>query len=79
MGDPLIACYARAYLVRKGRELMRSDKGYIGTCVEDILFTFDRQVKTDTFRESVRPRSTLLYLSAPQPKIIMAIMLEDSP
>jgi hypothetical protein len=54
IGDPLIACYARAYLVRQGRDLMRTDKGYIGTCVEDILFTFDHQVKTEQFRESVQ-------------------------
>eukprot|EP01050_Picozoa_sp_SAG11_P020034 SAG11_NODE_3300_length_2539_cov_0.963934_3_plen_109_part_01 len=54
MGDPLVASYARAYLVRKGRELVRTEKGYIGTCVEDMLFIFDKQVKTDSFRESVQ-------------------------
>lgn len=53
IGDPLVACYARSYLVRKGRELLRPEKAYIGTCVEDILFTFNNQVKTDIFKEAV--------------------------
>jgi hypothetical protein len=53
IGDPLVACFARAYLARKGRELVRAEKGYVGTMVEDTMFTLKVQVPTQTFKDSV--------------------------
>ena len=53
VGDPLVSVYARAYLARKGRELVRAEKGYLGTCVEDAMYILKTQVPTQTFKESV--------------------------
>jgi hypothetical protein len=53
VGDPLVAVYARSYLARKGRELVRAEKGYLGTCVEDAMYILKTQVPTQTFKESV--------------------------
>ena len=53
VGDPLVAVYARSYLARKGRELVRAEKGYMGTCVEDAMYILKTQVPTQTFKDSV--------------------------
>jgi hypothetical protein len=39
VGDPLVAMYARAYLSRKGVELMRGRNQYLMNGFKDYLFT----------------------------------------
>ncbi len=44
VGDPLVAMYARAYLARKGVELMRGRNQYLLDGFKDYLFTEKAQI-----------------------------------